>query len=93
MPKTEQKKYEKVGQVEMALSVIAVLEAINKIGDLTQEIPFGSPCLFVNPSRLGDAREIISRLTQHATFEYDYELNDYEWYVSWGGVRAGSAGC
>ena len=85
-------KYEKVGSCEMTLSVCAVIQAINKIGESFQFQPNDTPLIVARSGRFGELREIQASLKQETLIGANSTLGEYEWYVEWGGRRAGSTG-
>jgi len=76
-------KYENAGPVEMALSVIAMYEALGKCG-------YQLPVLYVSQSQ--EATAMWVRDNAKVNISIDAELEPLEWYVEWHGKRVGSVG-
>lgn len=77
----EGKKYERCGSVDMALSHIAMLEALAQCG-------FHLPTLYVGRDQVSLAIHIQERYM--VNWDIDSELRPGEWYVEWHGSKAGS---
>lgn len=79
-----EKKYERVGDYDMAFSLTGVQQALGVL-------EYARPTLYVHPDWVGAACQISRHLDVNV--EVDLDNQTTEWYVEWQGKRVGSVGC